>query len=89
MEKALAVAWLALEGGRLIEGRGEDAEPFKESAAPLIREVRALNKELAELDVVPEGESVADELKRKRGERIAAGASSSRRSQPRRSGRGG
>lgn len=83
--------WDAINGDRLLERDGKDGETYtaRESLAPLIRELRAVTRELADLGEETPEVSAADEIAARREARVTgAGGSArtSRRSQPRRSG---
>jgi hypothetical protein len=92
LERAREVLWLAIDGDRQLQRNVKDGEKstYTESAAGLIRELRAVTRELADLADPAEEVSVADDLARKREARIAGSddsARTSRRSVARRSGR--
>ena len=85
--------WDGINGDRLLERNGKDGETYtaRESLAPLIRELRAVTRELAELGEVDPEVSAADEIAARREARVAGAGGSARtprRSQPRRSGGG-
>lgn len=91
LERAREVLLLALDGDRLLQRASQDGEStaFAESASSLVRELRAVVRELDEIGVPAEEVSVADQLAAKRSARITGAddsASTSRRGQPRRRG---
>jgi hypothetical protein len=88
------VLFLALDGDRLLQRNAKDGEPtsFNEPSAGLVRELRAVTRELDELIGGDAGEvPTVDEIAARREARIAGAgdsAQSARRGQPRRRGGG-